>query len=344
VDRIPRRAHEISIAAKPIDCVRGPGRALATLGSLVHGGAEQNEFAESGYSVTARREAVRILDAVQSLIVRSIIGEFVPVGGEVKHNVNTPSSDGDGISRMSATLVDPNFAGKEPAVDEQILNLIREREYRPGDRLPTEAEIAAVLSLSRQKVREGLLALESQGVVRSRQGSGRILLDRRHHTLPVLLGPGIGHSISDILDAVAVRQVLEVGFLPSAIEVIDDEALKQMALAIQGMTARAEGGKTFAAEDRAFHTALFSRMNNQLLASLLDKFWDLLATVDLEHIRHREAAEETIAHHQNILVAIQQRNSDVAQFHMLKHFYDSVESLRDLDDRTSVGARRRSIV
>jgi DNA-binding FadR family transcriptional regulator len=260
----------------------------------------------------------------------------------VKHAVNTLGSDGDRTSGTSATLLDPSFARQEPGVDEQILNLIREREYRPGDRLPTEAEIAAALSLSRQKVREGFLTLESQGVVRSRQGSGRILLDRRHHTLPVLLGPGIGHSISDILDAVAVRQVLEVGFLPSAIEVIDEEALEQMALAIHGMTACAEAGRTFAAQDRAFHNALFSKMGNQLLASLLDKFWDLLATVDLDHIRHREAAEETIAHHQNILVAVQQRNPEVAQFHMLKHFYDSVESLRDLDDGSS--SRRRSLV
>jgi GntR family transcriptional repressor for pyruvate dehydrogenase complex len=262
----------------------------------------------------------------------------------VKHNVKTPSSAWEDIPAMSASLVDPSFAGQEPAVDQQILNLIREREYRPGDRLPTEAEFAAALSLSRQKVREGFLTLESQGVVRSRQGSGRILLDRRHHTLPVLLGPGIGHSISDILDAVAVRQVLEVGFLPSAIEVIDEEALEQMDLAIKGMTARAEVGKPFATEDRAFHNALFSKMDNQLLASLLDKFWDLLATVDLDHIRHREAAEETIAHHRNILVAVQQRNPEVAQFHMLKHFYDSVESLRDLDDGSSVRARRRSII
>jgi GntR family transcriptional regulator, transcriptional repressor for pyruvate dehydrogenase complex len=262
----------------------------------------------------------------------------------VKHTVNTPRYAGDSIPAMSATRVDPSSAGQEPTVDEQILNLIREREYRPGDRLPTEAEIAAALSLSRQKVREGFLTLELQGVVRSRQGSGRILLDRRHHTLPVLLGPGIGHSISDILDAVAVRQVLEVGFLPSAIEVIDEDALERMAFAIQSMRACAEAGKTFAAEDRAFHNALFSKMDNQLLASLLDKFWDLLATVDLDHIRHREAAEETIAHHQNILAAVQQRDPELAQFHMLKHFYDSVESLRDLADGAPTGTSRRSIV
>lgn len=67
---------------KPLDYVRCMQRALATLSTLVHGGDDQNVFSESGYSVTAGREAVRVLDTVQSLIVQSIIGEFVPVERE----------------------------------------------------------------------------------------------------------------------------------------------------------------------------------------------------------------------------------------------------------------------
>jgi DNA-binding FadR family transcriptional regulator len=261
----------------------------------------------------------------------------------VKRPVPPPTGP-DAGSAVAVAPVEGGLVSAELAVDEQILNLIRERGFRPGNRLPTEAEIAAALSLTRQKVREGFLSLESQGVVRSRQGSGRVLLDRRHHTLPALLGPGIGHSVRDILDAVAVREVLEVGFLPAAVELVDDEALQGMVAAIARMTQCAEAGQTFAADDRAFHTALFSKMNNPLLASLLDKFWDLLATVDLDRIRHREAAEETIAHHARILEAVRERDAAVAQFHMAQHFYDSVESLRDLADGAEPAGVRPTIV
>jgi DNA-binding FadR family transcriptional regulator len=227
--------------------------------------------------------------------------------------------------RVSA--VDPRQ--EEPAVRNLILGLIRDRGLRPGDKLPTEAEIAKVFTLSRQKVREGLHRLETLGVVRSRQGSGRILLDRTHHTLPALLAPLLEHSPGDILDAVVVRQVLEVGFLPSAIAVLSPESLETMRDTVHRMRARMEAGQPFPDEDREFHDALYRGLDNQLLTSLLDNFWRLFAGVDLDVLRHREGADETIRHHLNIIEAIERGDSAVAQFHMEMHFYDSVESMRD---------------
>ena len=66
----------------PPDHVRSLQRALMILGAQVEGRSDQNDFAELGYSVTAGREAVRVLDAVRSLVDQRIIGEFVPIGGE----------------------------------------------------------------------------------------------------------------------------------------------------------------------------------------------------------------------------------------------------------------------
>ncbi len=223
-----------------------------------------------------------------------------------------------------------NPGAGETSVEDRILELFRERGHRAGDRLPTELDIARVLGLSRPKVREGLLSLERQGVLRSRQGSGRVLLDRTHHSLPALLAPAIGHSGAEIVDAVVVRQVLEVGFLPSAIQLIDDDAIAAMQAAIDDMAARTEAAEPFQSADRAFHDALFSRIDNQLLASLFANFWEMLAAIDPLTIPHREAASETLEHHRRILEAIRARDVELAQLHMSRHFYDSVESLRDL--------------
>jgi DNA-binding FadR family transcriptional regulator len=234
------------------------------------------------------------------------------------------------VDSANARAEEPSSTGStEAAIRDQILDLIKDRGLQPGDRLPTEAEIAREFSVSRQRVRQGFLSLESQGIVQARQGSGRILLDRRFHTLPALLGSGIDRSAAEILDAVTVRQVLEVGFLPAAAEVIDRPALERMRAAIEEMTARAQKHEPFPEGDRAFHDALFSGLNNRLLESLLNKFWDLFEGIDQDVLRHREGADETIRHHQNILDALQRGDIAVAQFHMEMHFYDSVESLRD---------------
>ena len=57
-------------------------------------------------------------------------------------------------------------------IAEQIARLIRRGEYKPGARLPPERDLARLLEVSRPSVREALIALEVEGYVEVRVGSG----------------------------------------------------------------------------------------------------------------------------------------------------------------------------
>jgi DNA-binding FadR family transcriptional regulator len=57
-------------------------------------------------------------------------------------------------------------------VKEQILELIREGEYRPGDRLPSEKDFAEVLRVSRTSVRQALASVATYGMIESKPGLG----------------------------------------------------------------------------------------------------------------------------------------------------------------------------
>src|SRR5256885_16975202 len=57
-------------------------------------------------------------------------------------------------------------------IADQLRQLIEHGEYRVGSRLPTERELADMLGVSRPTVREALIALEVEGRVRIRVGSG----------------------------------------------------------------------------------------------------------------------------------------------------------------------------
>jgi DNA-binding FadR family transcriptional regulator len=57
-------------------------------------------------------------------------------------------------------------------IAEQIQELIRSRALRPGDRLPAERELAAMLGVSRPSVREAMIALEAAGFIEVRTGDG----------------------------------------------------------------------------------------------------------------------------------------------------------------------------
>ncbi len=57
-------------------------------------------------------------------------------------------------------------------IAEQIARLIKRGEYKPGARLPPERDLATMLKVSRPSVREALIALEVEGYVDVRVGSG----------------------------------------------------------------------------------------------------------------------------------------------------------------------------
>ena len=56
-----------------------------------------------------------------------------------------------------------------------ILDLLAEKNYKPGDKIPTEPEFMDLLDVSRSSLREGLQLLEQDGLIRTRHGSGRYL-------------------------------------------------------------------------------------------------------------------------------------------------------------------------
>jgi DNA-binding FadR family transcriptional regulator len=64
---------------------------------------------------------------------------------------------------------------------EAIRDFIVERGLKPGDALPSEAELAALLDVGKTSVREALRRLEAHGVVEVRRGKG-LFVDLRRPT------------------------------------------------------------------------------------------------------------------------------------------------------------------
>ncbi|MCD6473102.1 FadR family transcriptional regulator, partial [Candidatus Aerophobetes bacterium] len=60
-------------------------------------------------------------------------------------------------------------------VIKQIVNLIKNNELKPGDKLPSERELAEKLSIGRASLREAFRVLESRGLIKSRPGRGRFV-------------------------------------------------------------------------------------------------------------------------------------------------------------------------
>jgi GntR family transcriptional regulator, transcriptional repressor for pyruvate dehydrogenase complex len=77
--------------------------------------------------------------------------------------------------------------GEVRRVSDEILGRIVAGAYPAGLRLPSESDLATELSCGRSTVREALGYLSGLGVVRSRRGSGAMVLDFRREGTPALL-------------------------------------------------------------------------------------------------------------------------------------------------------------
>ena len=98
------------------------------------------------------------------------------------------------------------------AVTNWVISQIREGQYRAGDRLPTERELAEQLGVGRTSVREGLRFLEKLGVLEIRQGTGTVVRSLSlgkvfEHLIPVQTI--IELPDRDVRDIMHVRRILE---------------------------------------------------------------------------------------------------------------------------------------
>jgi GntR family transcriptional regulator len=83
-------------------------------------------------------------------------------------------------SRSTATLAGRQ-AGARPKplrlqVRDRVFGLLAERGLHPGEQIPTEPDLIALLGVSRATLREGLQLLEQEGVIAARHGIGRFLV------------------------------------------------------------------------------------------------------------------------------------------------------------------------
>jgi len=216
------------------------------------------------------------------------------------------------------------------------------RSLQSGERLPSEKQLAADLGVSRATVREMLSAFEASGTVVASQGSGRVV------QLPDVSGQiADGWTIlmrakpAMLLELLEIRAVLEIGFLPKAIERLDAEHLRQLFELARQMKRKAENGEDFVREDREFHRILFSNSGNVLLEQLLKAFWELYNRSEIE--RQHGNLKEMALIHEKMVEAIAKQNTEQAVTLMKEQFADArYRVLMSLQSPACESERRKS--
>ncbi len=157
----------------------------------------------------------------------------------------------------------------------QIADRLRESielgDFSVGQRLPAERDLAQQLGVSRPSVREALIALEVEGWVEVRTGSGVYVIERQEHAdLP----DAVSASEWGPLELIRARRVVEGETAALAATQARRKDHDAMARAIDTMRALAGRGLAPLEGDRAFHVAIVRASGNAVLVDTIERFWE----------------------------------------------------------------------
>ena len=202
----------------------------------------------------------------------------------------------------------------------QIAALIRRGEFRPGARLPPERDLAKQLGVSRPSVREALIALEVEGYVDVRIGSGVYVASRvpRPAASRVALPPDSGPF--ELIDA---RRFVESECAALAARRASPTQRREMKAALAGMKSDTRAGRVPLENDQRFHQAIAEAGGNSAMAMLVRTLWAQRTGplfLQLEHHFDTPALwTAAIDEHQAVLDAVLAGNAAAARRAMRLH-------------------------
>lgn len=200
-------------------------------------------------------------------------------------------------------------------VVDQIKRLIDSGEIRPGDRLPSERDLALRMDVSRNVLREALRVLEARGLIITHHGVGRVVRP---------LGRSIGASQSDALERATIDEVLETREMIEAMAA--GLACERHSEDDKNRILRAARLRGTWTANRDFHLAVAAATHNYMLESVIRDQLDLLHEL---HQRERYSAardaEYLLDDHEAIAGAIVARDADLARTLMAEHLRSTRE-------------------
>jgi GntR family transcriptional regulator, transcriptional repressor for pyruvate dehydrogenase complex len=222
------------------------------------------------------------------------------------------------LVRLAEVMGPIRTEGLTENVVRQLKDCIRRRIITPGERLPPERELAALLKISRGSLRQALKALQVMGVLNVVQGSGAYLSDHAEAILrdpEGLLIPLRGHSFAEMYEA---RRAMEAESAASAALRAGKQDVEKMRAEIRSMRAIGSNIRKFVSHDNAFHHHIAVASGNSVFIWFIDLLQKVLAKGQIIHARS-EQMQSSIAEHKAILAAIEAHDPESARKEMLAH-------------------------
>ena len=216
-------------------------------------------------------------------------------------------------------------ASKSATVTDGVFQYLQEGissgRWKPGDKLPSEAELCRELSASRVTVRSAIGRLTGLGLAQSLQGKGTFVSPPPTE-LP--LNTLLYLPTADLLNVFEFRKIIESESAALA-------AIRATSADVQAMEesiVHMESGLSdpdVAEQDLTFHQLVAQASGNEIILQVFQAMRSIYSRMFEENVsRLGKAGSE---HHRRILLAVQTRDMQTARQCMLDHLDDTMRAL-----------------
>ena len=222
------------------------------------------------------------------------------------------------LDHIGPPLLKQRYEQVAATLEEQI----RSGVLSPGDRLPSERDLAQTMGVSRATIREALGALQVAGLVETRQGAGSYVVDVPSSS-PVVALPADA-SPSALLEARAIFEPA-VASLAAGAELLDPEIDRLLEVMAESEDPTdPEHRQRWSDADRAFHRQFAYATSNAVLIAIAEEVADLMDEPLWRQLRDDSIAVPGrttlfLAEHRLIAAAIAEGDGAGAAIHVTEH-------------------------
>ena len=204
-----------------------------------------------------------------------------------------------------------------------IIDYLKQRRLQPGDRLPSERDLAERLGAGRNAVREALATLVTLRMVESRPNSGIYLRHMERESsfeaLVMLADLGATPTPTVVAETMEVRAHLEALSARLACERRTEEDLERLSAVLQHTDEVLAAHGNIASVDTEFHIALVDATHNSVLVRVLNAFYRFTARRRVVLFSDHAHGVASAREHRKLVEHIRNRDAQKAEALILKH-------------------------
>ncbi|MFH1243356.1 MAG: FadR/GntR family transcriptional regulator [Pseudomonadota bacterium] len=203
----------------------------------------------------------------------------------------------------------------------QLVAIINNGQIKPGEKLPSERELASDLGISRQSIREAIYRAESIGLIEVRQGEGSFVVSSLRETLKSPMTVLLEEEAEKIFDFLEIRKLIEGWCAERAATMATAEDLEKLREILGRMEEVVPTDSKWEKVDTEFHLSIAAATKNviamHIMQALKDSFHSYFR---LRRISTRDDRKGPLLNqHREIYEAISRKDPDLSKQKTFEH-------------------------